>query len=156
MSTPEPPPPLPPAKSACAACKHQRRRCAADCPLAPYFSADRQSDFANVHRLFGIKKVSKLLQSVAPRHRDDAAKSIVYEANLRAMHPVAGCFGAAAELRRQIQICEAELEIVSQNLAFLKQNNSFVVNNQETDFQIEENSNLQRFFNDLKPALADQ
>ncbi|KAE9467926.1 hypothetical protein C3L33_00163, partial [Rhododendron williamsianum] len=44
---------------ACAACKYQRRKCAPDCVLAPYFPHHRQRQFLNAHKLFGDEAISK-------------------------------------------------------------------------------------------------
>ncbi|KAH6804687.1 hypothetical protein C2S51_032934 [Perilla frutescens var. frutescens] len=121
-TTPTKPPPHSPspaaARAACAACKHQRRRCSAFCPLAPYFPADKQKEFHNVHRLFGVRNVVELLKQVPPHSRDDAARSVIYEANFRAANPAGGCCAVVSDLNRRINLCQAELQIVERNLAF--------------------------------------
>ena len=45
----------------CAACKLLRRRCAQECPFAPYFSPHEPHNFAAVHKVFGASNVSKML-----------------------------------------------------------------------------------------------
>jgi hypothetical protein len=45
----------------CAACKLLRRRCAQECPFAPYFSPHEPHKFAAVHKVFGASNVSKML-----------------------------------------------------------------------------------------------
>uniref|UniRef100_A0A0A9ARX1 LOB domain-containing protein n=1 Tax=Arundo donax TaxID=35708 RepID=A0A0A9ARX1_ARUDO len=50
-------------RAPCAVCKMCRRRCAAGCLFAPFFSPDSPTrDFANVRKVFGAGHVKKLLQ----------------------------------------------------------------------------------------------
>ncbi|CAN8269373.1 unnamed protein product [Cochlearia groenlandica] len=46
---------------ACAACKYQRRKCASDCILAPYFPHDRHNQFLNAHKLYGVSNITKII-----------------------------------------------------------------------------------------------
>ncbi|CAM0883037.1 unnamed protein product [Alopecurus aequalis] len=96
----------------CAACKLLRRRCAHECPFAPYFSPHDPHKFAAVHKVFGASNVSKMLLEVPEAERADAASSLVYEANLRLRDPVYGCMGAISILQQQVNALEAELEAV--------------------------------------------
>nr|CAB3474659.1 unnamed protein product [Digitaria exilis] len=96
----------------CAACKLLRRRCAQECPFAPYFSPHEPHKFAAVHKVFGASNVSKMLLEVAEGERADAASSLVYEANHRLRDPVYGCMGAISVLQQQVNALEAELEAV--------------------------------------------
>ncbi|KAM0833191.1 hypothetical protein ACQ4PT_064414 [Festuca glaucescens] len=96
----------------CAACKLLRRRCAHECPFAPYFSPHDPHKFAAVHKVFGASNVSKMLLEVPEAARADAASSLVYEANLRLRDPVHGCRGAISMLEQQVNALEAELEAV--------------------------------------------
>ncbi|KAL0330702.1 UNVERIFIED_CONTAM: LOB domain-containing protein 22 [Sesamum angustifolium] len=73
---------------ACAACKYQRRRCAPDCPLAPFFPADRVKEFLNAHKLFGVGNIIKILKKVPQHERQNAMRSVIFEANVRARDPV--------------------------------------------------------------------
>ncbi|CAL4946786.1 unnamed protein product [Urochloa decumbens] len=96
----------------CAACKLLRRRCAQECPFAPYFSPHEPHKFAAVHKVFGASNVSKMLLEVAEGERADAASSLVYEANLRLRDPVYGCMGAISVLQQQVNALEAELDAI--------------------------------------------
>ncbi|KAK7266296.1 hypothetical protein RIF29_18939 [Crotalaria pallida] len=78
---------------ACAACKYQRRRCSNECPLAPYFPADKPKTFSNAHRLFGVCNITRILKQVKPHEKDEAMKSIIFESDVRAKYPVEGCYG---------------------------------------------------------------
>lgn len=101
------------ARQACAACKFQRRKCTPECPLAPYFPSDKPEIFHNVHRLFGVKKLIKTLESIGdPSQRDDAMTSMIYQANMRKMFPVHGCCKVIDLYYYKIQLLEQELDAV--------------------------------------------
>ncbi|KMT10414.1 hypothetical protein BVRB_5g115440 [Beta vulgaris subsp. vulgaris] len=97
---------------ACAACKYQRRKCTSTCPLAPYFPPDQHKMFQNVHKLFGVKKIQKLLKLLHPSQHNEAMSSIIYQANIRERSPVYGCVEVIQHLRNQIRQCEEELYAV--------------------------------------------
>ncbi|KAM3218189.1 LOB domain-containing protein 22-like [Capsicum annuum] len=105
---------------ACAACKYQRRRCAPDCPLAPYFPAKRHKDFLNAHKLFGVSNILKVLKNVSPFQKDNAMKALIFEANIRAGDPVGGCYRTILNLHRQINLCQAELQFVYRQIFRVK------------------------------------
>ncbi|KAF8397142.1 hypothetical protein HHK36_016049 [Tetracentron sinense] len=96
----------------CAACKLLRRRCAQECPFAPYFSPHEPQKFASVHKVFGASNVSKMLMEVPEGQRADAANSLAYEADVRLRDQVYGCMGAISALQQQVQSLQAELDAV--------------------------------------------
>ncbi|KAI5061578.1 hypothetical protein GOP47_0024083 [Adiantum capillus-veneris] len=96
----------------CAACKLLRRRCAQECPFAPYFSPHEPQRFASVHKIYGASNVSKMLLEVPEMQRADTANSLVYEANARLRDPVYGCMGLLSTLQQQAQALQAELNAV--------------------------------------------
>ncbi|KAF3794866.1 LOB domain-containing protein 22 [Nymphaea thermarum] len=98
-------------KPSCASCKHQRRRCNACCPLAPYFPPDRLAQFLNVHKLFGVSNVLIIIKDLEPQQRDDAMRTIIFQAEMRARDPVRGCLGVIEDLKRQINWSRAKLEV---------------------------------------------
>lgn len=100
----------------CAACKLLRRRCAQECPFAPYFSPLEPQKFASVHKIYGASNVSKMLMEVPENKRADAANSLVYEANARIIDPVYGCMGVISTLQQQAQSLQAELNAVKAEL----------------------------------------
>ncbi|XP_075473426.1 LOB domain-containing protein 24-like [Primulina tabacum] len=116
---------------ACAACKYQRRKCPPDCPLAPYFPADKQKDFRNVRKIYGVKNISRTLKELPPDQHQTAVNSIVFEANLRAADPVGGCLRKVRELNQGIRIYNAELNLVRQQLAICR---SWVQHKQDVKF----------------------
>ncbi|KAA8521274.1 hypothetical protein F0562_011980 [Nyssa sinensis] len=105
---------------ACAACKYQRRKCAPDCALAPHFPADKQNQFLNAHKLFGVSNIMKVINSLQPCHKETAVKCMIFHADVRAADPVGGCFRVIQELQRQIGRGKAELDLVLQQLAICR------------------------------------
>ncbi|KAF5751268.1 LOB domain-containing protein 22-like [Tripterygium wilfordii] len=102
---------------ACAACKYQRRKCAPDCILAPYFPHDRQTQFLNAHKLFGVSNITKCIKDLDPPQKVEAMKTIIFQSDVRANDPVGGCYRIICELQRQIEYNKAELELVLHQLA---------------------------------------
>lgn len=106
---------------ACAACSYQRRKCESGCPLAPYFSRQREWEFLNVHKLYGVGKLINILKILnSPDQRKNAMNSIIYECNVRAVDPVAGCYRIICHLYSQLLNAQMELVLVRQQLANLR------------------------------------
>nr|XP_027083853.1 protein LATERAL ORGAN BOUNDARIES-like [Coffea arabica] len=104
---------------ACAACKYHRRKCAPGCPLARYFPPDHQKQFLNAHKLFGLRNMMKVYNTVNPNDRHRAMQSMIIQANIRASDPVGGCHRVIQEMQKQIQFCRAELDLVLTQLAHI-------------------------------------
>ncbi|XAR65441.1 hypothetical protein NMG60_11009577 [Bertholletia excelsa] len=109
---------------ACAACKYQRRKCKPKCLLAPYFPPDQPEMFLNAHKLFGVSNIQKILKHLQPAQKDEAMKSIICQANIRARFPVHGCCGVIRHLYHQICLAEEELHAVHAQLALLRHGQS--------------------------------
>ncbi|KAL6494524.1 hypothetical protein OROGR_031324 [Orobanche gracilis] len=107
---------------ACAACKFQRRKCTSECLLAPYFPADQPKVFLNVHKLFGVSNIVKILKILEPSYKKIAMDSIIIEANYRDKYPVHGCWEEICRLQYQIWLAEEELQAVYQQLEMCRQN----------------------------------
>ncbi|ESR64721.1 hypothetical protein CICLE_v10010373mg, partial [Citrus x clementina] len=105
---------------ACASCKHQRKKCEETCELAPFFPASRYREFQNAHKLFGVSNIQKIINSVDPSQRKEAAESILIEGNIRSNDPVHGCLGVVRNLKSQIEYYEKELGAVNQQLPFFR------------------------------------
>lgn len=105
---------------ACAVCKHQRRKCPPDCPLAPHFPAYKQRDFLNVHKLFGVRNLTRALTAIDKRKTHDFMVSVIYEANARAADPIGGCLTLIQNLNHQLKYTMLEMDIVNQQLAFYR------------------------------------
>ena len=105
---------------ACAACKYQRRKCAPDCILAPYFPHDRQRQFQNAHKLFGVSNITKIIKTLNPLEKDIAMRTIVFQSDARANDPVGGCYRIIQELQRRIEYSQAELDLVFHQLAICR------------------------------------
>lgn len=105
---------------ACAACKYQRRKCAPDCILAPYFPHDRQRQFLNAHKLFGVSNITKIIKKLDQPDKDTAMHTIIFQSDVRANDPVGGCYRIIREYQRQIEFYKAELDIVLHQLAICR------------------------------------
>ncbi|GLJ17658.1 hypothetical protein SUGI_0307720 [Cryptomeria japonica] len=95
----------------CAPCRVQRKKCAEECILAPYFPPDDPDKFAIVQRVFGTGHIIKLLQGLEAEKRADAVNSIVYEASARLKDPVHGCAKEIDQLQKQIAGLESQLAV---------------------------------------------
>ncbi|XXG46044.1 hypothetical protein AAC387_Pa02g0979 [Persea americana] len=100
---------------ACAVCKHQRKRCF-DCPWAPFFPPESYQEFENVHRLFGVNNVTKILSSVDKRLWPTAIETIQFEAEMWRSNPAYGCWGMIRHLNAQIEATTGELNMVKRQL----------------------------------------
>ncbi|CAN4098512.1 unnamed protein product [Withania somnifera] len=105
---------------ACAACKYQRRKCAPDCVLAPYFPHDRQRQFLNAHKLFGVSNITKIIRHLDQPLKDEAMRTIIFQSDVRANDPVGGCYRIITDLQRHIDYFKAELEVVLHQLAYCR------------------------------------
>ncbi|KAJ6327607.1 hypothetical protein OIU78_014466 [Salix suchowensis] len=105
---------------ACAACKYQRRKCAPDCILAPYFPHNRQRQFLNAHKLFGVSNISKIIKNLNPPEKDEAMRTIIFQSDVRANDPVGGCYRMIRDLQREIEYSRAELDFVLHQLAMYR------------------------------------
>ncbi|KAK9107808.1 hypothetical protein Syun_023819 [Stephania yunnanensis] len=106
---------------ACAACKYQRRKCSADCPLAPYFPPDQSKLFHTVHRLFGVSNVLKVLKHVKEDKRHTAMHSIIHHARVRHDSPVHGYCAVIRALEHRIAQALFELQLVRAQIALAQQ-----------------------------------
>ncbi|RWR97518.1 LOB domain-containing protein 25-like protein [Cinnamomum micranthum f. kanehirae] len=98
----------------CAACRMLRRRCSDSCLLAPYFPAEETDNFIHVHKVFGASNVIKTLQMLDESSREDAVKSMVYEAKARLRDPVYGCTRVICFLQKHVKDLEAQLEMTKE------------------------------------------
>ncbi|KOM41661.1 hypothetical protein LR48_Vigan04g185900 [Vigna angularis] len=103
--------------SPCAACKIQRRKCTQECVFAPYFPPDNPQRFAYVHKVFGASNVAKLLNELNAAQREDAVKSLAYEAEARLRDPVYGCVGLISILQHRLKQLQTELHHAKKELA---------------------------------------
>ncbi|KAG2391535.1 hypothetical protein LR48_Vigan07g106300 [Vigna angularis] len=115
--------------SPCASCKLLRRRCSQNCIFAPYFPPNDLHKFAMVHKVFGCKNLTKMLQDVPVEKREDIVKSLVYEANARVRNPVYGCVGLISNLEIQVSELQTQLAVAQAEILTMKMQQEFTFNN---------------------------
>ncbi|XP_059644233.1 LOB domain-containing protein 36-like [Cornus florida] len=104
-------------ESPCAACKFLRRKCKQECVFAPYFPANQSQKFANVHKVFGVSNVAKLLGELKAGEREDAVNSLAYEAETRLRDPVYGCVGLISVLEHRLKEVKIDVYNAKKELA---------------------------------------
>jgi len=70
-----------------------------------------------VHKVFGASNVAKLLNELSASQRDDAVKSLAYEAEARLRDPVYGCVGLISVLQHKLRQIRMELNNAKKELA---------------------------------------
>ncbi|KAG6505707.1 LOB domain-containing protein 22-like [Zingiber officinale] len=91
------------ASKACAACRFRRQKCKGDYLLAPFFPAADESRFQKAHRLLGVSKMKKILESLLPHQRAVAMATMIYESEVHAASPDTGCLDIILQLHSQIE-----------------------------------------------------
>ncbi|KAL0330703.1 UNVERIFIED_CONTAM: LOB domain-containing protein 6 [Sesamum angustifolium] len=114
---------------ACLLCKLQNRICPPSCSMSLLFGEDKKGEVLNVHRLFRGGYIVKTLETVPHHQRQDAIRSLIFEANMREADPVGGCHCLIRAMERRLHFCCSQLELVLKKLAFHK---SQVPQNDET------------------------
>ncbi|XP_052153818.1 uncharacterized protein LOC127771910 [Oryza glaberrima] len=90
-------------KPRCAACRYLSRSCWPECLLAPYFPAGQPpAQFGNVHRLFRLNNVLRMMEETRREERDDLMAAIVYEADAWARDPRYGVAGVVRSLTNEL------------------------------------------------------
>ncbi|KAF5744406.1 LOB domain-containing protein 6 [Tripterygium wilfordii] len=104
--------------SPCAGCRLLRRKCKRlECVFAPFFPPDEPQKFAKVHKVFGAGNVAKLLKRLHHSKREDAVKSLAYEAEMRLRDPVYGCVGVICLLQHQLRQLQTDLSSAMSHLS---------------------------------------
>lgn len=103
--------------SPCAACKFLRKKCVPDCIFAPHFPADQPKKFEAVHTIYGASNVSRLLNQLSYKERDEAAKSLIYEAEAWQKDPVHGCVAFISILQNRLNDLQTQLSIARRQLS---------------------------------------
>ncbi|XP_059635939.1 LOB domain-containing protein 22-like [Cornus florida] len=127
-------------QGACAACKHQRKRCDINCPLAPYFPASKHEEFQNVHRLFGVNNMLRILDSVPDDLKDTTAATLIFEAQMRRDYPVKGSGTIEAKIRTMIDDAEKELFLVKKQLAYWKETTKMLDQKEQLETVVNQSS----------------
>ncbi|XP_009790364.1 protein ASYMMETRIC LEAVES 2-like [Nicotiana tabacum] len=100
--------------AACASCKHQRKKCANTCILAPYFPAEKSREFQAVHKIFGVSNVAKLIKTLIEEDRKKAADSLVWEAFCRQKNPVLGSYGEYRRVVEELKLYKSQYQQILQ------------------------------------------
>ncbi|KAK7263092.1 hypothetical protein RJT34_30676 [Clitoria ternatea] len=100
----------------CAACKQQRKKCEEDCVFAPYFLAESQQRFAMLPHVYGTSNVGNILKELDVSQREEAMKTLAYQAEAHVRDPVHGCMGFIYNLeekleKRKMDVQRAKLEL---------------------------------------------
>ena len=95
-------------RRACAACRHQRKKCHEDCLFAPHFPANKAEEYKAVHCVFDMSLMAKMFMGLNEYQREEAAKSIIWEAMLWQKDPVHGPLGQYKELEREYESLQEE------------------------------------------------
>ncbi|KAH7568843.1 hypothetical protein JRO89_XS06G0060000 [Xanthoceras sorbifolium] len=101
-------------RHACAACKHQRRKCEPNCILAPYFPSDMNDKFQSILNVFGVCKVTKLLSKLNEIEREQAVRSLLWEAEAWKHDGVHGPLGLYTELHQENELLKNMLKQLQQ------------------------------------------
>lgn len=97
----------------CLICKHLGKPCFGNCEFGQYFPANREEEFANACRHFGISNILRNMRVVQPHERQATAKSLLIESTIRRNDPVRGCLGVVLDL-------QSELETLNKLLKFYR------------------------------------
>ncbi|XP_062086851.1 protein ASYMMETRIC LEAVES 2-like, partial [Humulus lupulus] len=103
--------------SPCTGCKLLRRKCQPECMFAPYFLPEQPQKFANVHKVFEASNAAKLLNELAPSHREDAVNSLAYEVDMQLRDLVYGCVGVITLLQHQLRQLQMDLSSTKSELS---------------------------------------
>ncbi|XVF25718.1 hypothetical protein REPUB_Repub13aG0237900 [Reevesia pubescens] len=91
-------------RHACSACKHQRRKCGNHCVFAPHFPTNRANYFREVHKIFGVKNVTVILENLSPQYRKKAVESLEWEAFAWKEDPIEGPLGLFRKLEKELEL----------------------------------------------------
>ncbi|CAK9181883.1 unnamed protein product [Ilex paraguariensis] len=97
-------------RPSCASCKHQRKRCPANCVMAQHFPANRIDEFNAVQKIFGVANVTRKINEVGPE-QDRAVASILWEATSWEKDPVDGPYGLYKMLEEENRLLKQQVTI---------------------------------------------
>lgn len=137
-------------RHACAACKHQRKKCPATCPMAPHFPAENMNQFQEVVRVFGLASVAKIIRHLNFQEQEEAIKSMKWEASLWTKNPIYGPYGEFKRLELELNLLKQDLNVrsvspqpplVIDNKAWRRENSSYVLVPVKEDHSVNFNNN---------------
>nr|KJB18545.1 hypothetical protein B456_003G058900 [Gossypium raimondii] len=115
------------------------------------FLHDRQRQFQNAHKLFGVSNITKIIKNFNPPEKDIVMHTMVFQSDTQANDSVGGCYRIIQELPHQIEYSQAELELdfgCDSNLGYemvkldlLNLNYYYIQEPQEKQFVVDDHSN---------------
>ncbi|GFP98208.1 LOB domain-containing protein 6, partial [Phtheirospermum japonicum] len=87
------------------------------CVFALYFRPDNPHKFINVQEFFSASNIGKILNELNPTPRNDAVKSLAYEAECRIKDPIYGCVVFVSLLQHHLRQVQQEIEWAKKELA---------------------------------------
>ncbi|KAB2037235.1 hypothetical protein ES319_D03G060000v1, partial [Gossypium barbadense] len=115
------------------------------------FLHDRQRQFQNAHKLFGVSNITKIIKNFNPPEKDIVMHTMVFQSDTQANDSVSGCYRIIQELPHQIEYSQAELELdfgCNSNLGYemvkldlLNLNYYYIQEPQEKQFVVDDHSN---------------
>lgn len=73
-----------------------------DCFLAPYYPTKKKQEYDFVHKVFGYKKLERMLRNLDEQGRKKAIESFDWEAKMWKQDPINGPLGAFTEAQNEI------------------------------------------------------
>ncbi|KAI3966697.1 hypothetical protein MKW92_019905 [Papaver armeniacum] len=95
----------------CEACRHQKKRCPANCPLRAIFTPQRNADLINVLALYGVAKFKSNMVKAGAAERRLAAERMILEARAWNEFPGTGIEVLINTLNQEVQRLTRRLEL---------------------------------------------
>ncbi|XP_022723742.1 LOB domain-containing protein 2-like [Durio zibethinus] len=141
-------------RHACAACKHQRKKCEKDCVFASHFPATRANYFREVHKIFGVKNATSILENLSPHDRKRAVESLEWEAFAWKEDPIQGPLGLFRKLERELELLKNQ-QNPQQNIVVPYQRSGLIgFNNNSAGIVADTNINATNFGYANNPNLG--
>ncbi|KAG7636745.1 Lateral organ boundaries LOB [Arabidopsis thaliana x Arabidopsis arenosa] len=109
-------------RAPCALCTTKNKRCPKKCDFAPYFPAERQSEYENAHKLFGTSNIIKMMRFASKdKQKDLLGSSILMEGDAWKKDPARGGFGMIQKLKWQIELRKIYLNELKEKIKVEKE-----------------------------------
>ncbi|XVF87398.1 hypothetical protein PTKIN_Ptkin18bG0117100 [Pterospermum kingtungense] len=112
-------------RHACAACKHQRKKCESTCVFAPHFPASRANQFKEVHKIFGVKNMTGILENLNEEQKIRAVQSLEWEAIAWKEDPIEGPLGRFRKLEKELEFLKNQ-QIIAEPYNLQSKSNALI------------------------------